>query len=190
MPLSRFMCLALIALACTPGAQDRSLPAAQREWRAYLGDPERSHYSPLRQIHRENVDTLEVVWRYAASEPSHGGEMQCNPLIIDGWLYATSPQLRVFALDAATGQERWSFDPFADGQGGQGRNRGLAYWSDGVERRLLVTAGGAQHQGDCVRTQLFADSAEKTLPGWFLQDAVVELTDELAEGVINLHCRQ
>ena len=43
--------------------------------------------------------------------------MQCNPIIIDGTLYATSPKLRVFALDAATGEERWSFDPF-DGKAG------------------------------------------------------------------------
>src|SRR5262245_10611182 len=110
-------------------------------WRAYGGGPENNHFSGLQQINRENVNQLVVAWTYDTGDVFDGSEMQCNPIVINGVLYATSPKLRVFALDAATGKERWSFDP-NEGRRvlGRVRNRGVTYWES--EQRIFF---GFQH---------------------------------------------
>jgi len=63
-----------------------------------------------------------------------------QPLVVDGILYGTSPRLKLLALEAATGRELWRFDPFA-GRAGEatGVNRGVAFWRDGDDRRLLFS---------------------------------------------------
>ena len=81
------------------------------DWRHYGGSPEATRYSPLTQITPSNVASLKVAWTYDTNEAFEGSEMQCQPVVADGVLYATSPKLRVFALDAATGAEKWSFNP-------------------------------------------------------------------------------
>src|SRR5262245_24100982 len=99
------------------------------EWIAYGGGPQNTHYSALRQINRENVKELQVAWIYDTGDVFDGSEMQCNPIVVGGALYATSPKLRVFALDAATGKELWSFDPNEGHRSlGKARNRGVTYW--------------------------------------------------------------
>ena len=75
-----------------------------REWKEYLGGPERNHYSPLDQITKENVSHLKVAWEYHTGD---SGQIQCNPIIVDGVLYAMTATTRPFALDAATGKEIW-----------------------------------------------------------------------------------
>ena len=69
--------------------------------------------------------------------------MQCQPVVAHGVLYATSPRLRVFALDAATGAVKWSFNPNADAKTpSRTRIRGLMYWERGSDRRIYF---GARH---------------------------------------------
>ena len=114
-------------------------------WAHYLGDQSTNQYSPLTLIHKENVKELEQVWSYQTGDADSLGrsQIQCNPLVIDGVLYGSTAKLQFFALDASTGEEIWRFDPFADhpyDQFGMGVNRGLAYWTDGKEERLLFTA--------------------------------------------------
>ena len=77
----------------------------------YGGNGDNTHYSTLAQITPANVRGLKLAWRYDTRDEFPGSEMQANPVVIDGVLYATSPRLRVFALNAATGKELWSFDP-------------------------------------------------------------------------------
>lgn len=116
-------------------------------WDTYLGDKQSSQYSPLTQIDKENVKNLKVAWTYNtgdADREKNRTQIQCNSLIIDGILYGSSPKLKFFALNATTGKEIWTFDPFVDNEYkafGMGVNRGLAYWTDGQQKRLLVTAG-------------------------------------------------
>jgi quinoprotein glucose dehydrogenase len=118
-----------------------SSPGAERDWPVYHADPAGTHYSSLRQISRRNVQQLKPVWTYRCDDARGPlSTIECNPLIVDGVLYGTSPGLKVFALDAATGSERWVFDPW-DGRGGRGVNRGLAWWEDGEDRRLFFGAG-------------------------------------------------
>lgn len=115
------------------------------DWPDYQGDPGRNQYSGLRQIHRGNVGRLEAAWVYRTgdADPENRSQIQCNPLVVDGVLYGTSARIRVFAIDASTGRERWTFDPW----GGEGRsaalgvNRGVAYWASENDRRVLFTAG-------------------------------------------------
>ncbi|MBI3280183.1 MAG: PQQ-binding-like beta-propeller repeat protein [Acidobacteria bacterium] len=118
-------------------------PAADRynEWKVYGGGPESIRYSTLSQISRDNVRDLQVAWSYDTGDAFPGSEMQCNPIIVDGVLYATTPKLRVVALNAATGRLIWSFDPF-DGRpsASKKRNRGVSYWSEGGDRRIFVAA--------------------------------------------------
>ncbi len=114
--------------------------AADKNWDTYLGDKSSSQYSTLRQITRRNVEGLEVAWTYRTGDSDGRSQIQCNPLIIDGVMYGTTPKLKLFALNAATGEELWKYDPFADGGGG-GVNRGLVYWADGGDKRILYATG-------------------------------------------------
>lgn len=116
------------------------VPAAGMDWPVYLGDAASSQYSRLTQLQPGNVSRLEVAWTYRAggADPNHRSQIQCNPLVIGGILYGTSPDLCLFALDAATGRELWRFDPVADaGLPKSGVNRGLVHWSEGNDRRLF-----------------------------------------------------
>ena len=134
--------LALALWASVLAAQSRPVPTAgYEEWRSYHGGPEQIHYSRLAQINRANVGQLEVAWKYDTGDATKNSEMQCNPIVVDGTMYITSPKLRVIALDAATGIAKWTFDPFGGKDPGRPRNRGLTYWSDGKRARIYIGAG-------------------------------------------------
>ena len=137
--------LALLGSGCMPS--DRLPPEPTRappdwEWRHYLGDEGRSHYAPLDQIDRDNVHRLEVAWTYDAG-PIEGSlsQIQCNPIVVDGVLYGTTPRAHPFGIDAATGKEIWRFDPVAHGSASQGHNRGVVYWESGGGGRILAASG-------------------------------------------------
>ncbi|MGH8021848.1 MAG: M14-type cytosolic carboxypeptidase, partial [Opitutaceae bacterium] len=125
--------------------------AADNDWPVYLGDAGATHYSELTQIDRANVAKLAPAWTYRTGDATDNSQIQCNPLIIDDVLYGTSAGLKLFSLDAATGEERWSFDPFASSPGvprRRGINRGLVFWREGEEQRILYTAGENLHAID------------------------------------------
>src|SRR5579859_505646 len=117
---------------------------AERNWPVYLGDRGNTHYSQLKQITPHNVKRLEVAWVYHSGDAREDNlsQIQCNPLIIDGVLYGTTPRLKLVALDAASGRERWRFDPFSNSTrlDTLGVNRGIVYWADGNDRRVLYSA--------------------------------------------------
>lgn len=124
--------LAGTALAADP-------KASLREWQIYHGDYGGSHYSELDQIHRGNVRKLELAWTWRSGDV--GNTIECNPIIVDGVMFVTTPQLHVAALNAATGELLWRFDPW-QGARGRGVNRGVAYWTDGQgDRRIFHSAG-------------------------------------------------
>jgi quinoprotein glucose dehydrogenase len=116
-------------------AQESSAPEKHdQDWPVYGGSPENTHYSSLAQINRDNVKQLTVAWSYDTGEE---GGLQTSPLIVSGVLYGLTPTQKVFALDAATGKLLWTFD---SGVNGSQPNRGLAYWSNGQDKRILVGA--------------------------------------------------
>ncbi len=113
------------------------LPAA--DW-PINGGPNNTRYTALSQITPANVSHLEAAWTYDAHDAFKNSEMQSNPIVIDGILYATTPKLRVIALDARTGRELWSFDPSAgDTLQRRFRHRGVAVYQD----RLFVSYRGS-----------------------------------------------
>jgi quinoprotein glucose dehydrogenase len=117
-------------------ATGRPAGAQNVDWPMFGGTPENTHYTTLAQITPANVASLKVAWTYETKDEWKGSEMQTNPVVIDGILYGTSPKLRVFALDAATGKEIWSFDPNPGKPAPQRfRHRGLVVTGD----RVLVT---------------------------------------------------
>ncbi|MEM7385806.1 MAG: PQQ-binding-like beta-propeller repeat protein, partial [Verrucomicrobiota bacterium] len=112
------------------------------EWRVYHGDNAATHYSALDQINRENVTRLKPAWIHRTE--GRRSTIQCNPIMVDGLLYLTSPSLELLALDAASGEKRWGFDPW-QGKGGGGVNRGVTYWESGEDRRIFFSAGSYLH---------------------------------------------
>jgi len=139
--LARRAALAFVFCSALAGLR----AAAGRDWPAYLGDKGASHYSTLSDLTPRNVTQLQVAWTW------HGGDarpntsqIQCNPLMVDGVLFLTSAQMTLVALDPATGRELWRFAPAEP----NGVNRGLAYWTDGSDRRILYGNGQWLHAID------------------------------------------
>mgnify|MGYP003714262919 FL=1 len=109
-------------------------------WETYQGDPGSNQYSSLGQINRSNVDQLKVAWAYqTGGSLDKQSQIQCNPIIVDGVLYATSPAIKLIALRAETGELLWEFDPALDFS--PHVNRGVTYWESGSDKRVLFTAG-------------------------------------------------
>jgi len=116
----------------------------------YGGNSDNNHYSSLSQIDTNNVAQLKVAWMYHTGDvdTANHSQIQCNPVMVDNVLYGTSPLMKLFAVDAATGKEKWIFNPF-DSLSGDKRMffilnncRGITYWSDGKEeKRIYYTAG-------------------------------------------------
>ena len=118
-------------------------------WRYYKGSPENIHYSSLRQVDTNNVKELQVAWEFHTGDADtvHHSQIQCNPIVANGKLYATSPQMKLFCIDAATGRQLWVFNPFDSLTNQQlffilNNSRGVAWWSDGdKQERVFYTAG-------------------------------------------------
>lgn len=123
-------------------SQVPAVESANVDWPEYLGGKARSLYSPLARITRDNISRLQVAWTYGTGDQ---GEYQANNLIVGGVLYTPTPTRKVVALNAATGQEIWKWDPATERSGkGSGRQRGLVYWQDetGDDQRIYTGVGG------------------------------------------------
>ncbi|MDX6462087.1 MAG: quinoprotein glucose dehydrogenase [Acidobacteriaceae bacterium] len=136
----RAFCLWIVLSAILFGVPTQAQRADSfRKWSVFGGGPDNIHYSSLDQINRDNVHSLEVAWTFDSGDQHPKSEMECNPIVVDGVLYATTPNGDVVALDAATGDLRWRYDATGGLKNiGKVRNRGVAYWSDGTDRRIFV----------------------------------------------------
>lgn len=118
-------------------------PGKSKPWPVYKGDPESTSYSSLKQINKSNVDQLKIAWTFRPGDIHDGktfGKYECNPIIISDVMYATSARHWLYAINARTGEKIWSFDPFY-GEPGGGMYRGVTYWEEGEDKRILFTAG-------------------------------------------------
>ncbi len=114
-----------------------------RTWSSYKADATSSSYSPLTAVDTNNVQHLQLAWTFDpddAAEGAHFRGSQCNPIIIDGIMFTASARHRIYAVNAVTGKQVWSFDPFNGGPGG-GSFRGVTWWEDGKDKRILFTGG-------------------------------------------------
>jgi quinoprotein glucose dehydrogenase len=170
---SWFLVYLFFGFGCSDNRNQISVDS-ETAWPVYLGDNASSQYSPLDQINTENVHLLEPVWEYKTEKLKKDDrtQIQCNPLIIDGILYGTSPKLRVFALNAATGKRIWEFNPSQEINFAMNVNRGVTWWSEGSDKRIFFTAGAV----------LYALNAETgKLVSSFGQQGKVSLKEGLGE---------
>lgn len=145
-----FFSLIIVFWHCTPKNE-------YTEWDQYLGDKARTHYSSLNNIDTSNVHLLQVAWTYSSgnADPQNRSQIQCSPIAVNGILYGTNPVLHLFALDASTGKEIWKFIP--DSQTGNhwfGVNRGVTYWDDGQDGRIIYASGNYLYAVDALTGQL------------------------------------
>jgi quinoprotein glucose dehydrogenase len=126
-----FLAVGLLCFATDVRAQD-SAKRLQEDWPVYGGAPENTHYSSLAQVNRGNVAQLQMAWSFDTGET---GGLQTSPIVVAGVLFGITPTQKIFALDAATGKLLWKFD---SGIVGTQPDRGLAYWSEGKDKRILA----------------------------------------------------
>jgi quinoprotein glucose dehydrogenase len=124
-----------------------------------------------------------VAWTYHTGDAPAGGhsQIQATPLIVDGMLYTTTPGLNVVALRADNGGLVWRFDPFPNQRRATHVNRGVVYWSDGIQRRVFFTAGRRLYSLEATNGELdrtFGDSGSVDLGAGLGRD--VSNTDVLA----------
>jgi glucose dehydrogenase len=122
----------LCTLVLTNSSPGQNGAKAAANWSMIGGTPGNSHYSSLKKINRSNVAKLGVAWRF---DTGQSGGLETTPIVVDGVLYAFTPTQQVIALDAATGKLLWKFGSSIQGTA---PDRGIAYWTDGKERRLLA----------------------------------------------------
>src|ERR1700683_2331232 len=99
-----FLLVPAAFFACHPSVNNDS-------WPAYGGSKDRIHYSPLRQIDTGNVGGLRPVGAYHCGDVDSNSQIQANPIVVGHTLYGVTPRLKLFALDAASGQLKWTWDP-------------------------------------------------------------------------------
>jgi glucose dehydrogenase len=125
-----------------PGSRQSAITTNYRDWKVSGGTVRNIRYSALDQINRSNISKLQAVWTFDTHDAFPASEMECNPIVIDGVLYATSPRLTVIALDAATGRLLWTFDPWPDDRSNRKqRGRGVMFWGQGSGQRIFFTPG-------------------------------------------------
>src|ERR1700733_15771807 len=119
------------------------------DWPVYLGDISGSKYKPLDQINASNFSNLEVAWRFKTDNVGNRPEfkLEGTPLEVNGVVYATAGSRRgVIALAAVTGELLWVHGEHEGERGAaaprQLSGRGLAYWTDGKQERILYVTPG------------------------------------------------
>src|SRR3954464_6170260 len=83
------------------------------DWPNVGNDKGGQRYSSLAQINRDNVAMLKVAWTYHTKDAGVGTTIECTPLVINGTMYVTTVRTKLVALNAVTGEELWSYDPYA-----------------------------------------------------------------------------
>jgi len=151
--------------------------AKNGEWTTYGADLANTRYSPLAQISADNFNKLEIAWRFKTDSlgPRPEYQFESTPLMVHGILYSTAGTRRaVVALDAATGEQMWMHSEREGARGSEAprqlSGRGLSYWTDGREERILYVTPGYR---------LIALDAKTGIPvSRFGKDGVVDLKME------------
>jgi quinoprotein glucose dehydrogenase len=180
----------LIAWATTPVAGQSG--AKNGEWTTYGADLGNTRYSPLDQITAANFNKLEIAWRFKTDSlgPRPEYQFESTPLMVHGIVYSTAGTRRaVVALDAATGELMWMHSEREGARGAaaprQLSGRGLAYWSDGRQERILYVTPGYR--------MIALDAKTGTPIATFGKDGVVDLkldddqSMDLVTGEVGLH---
>ena len=141
--------IAFVVALAVAGLQLASAQGRSVEWTHYSGNAASHKYSPLDQINKDNIGKLTVAWRWTspdnavidANPTARPGGYADTPLMVKGVLYTVTSLGQIAAINPATGQTIWNFDPasWKTRPGNLGYvHRGLAYWTDGKVDRLLL----------------------------------------------------
>lgn len=145
-----FFIITILFFSCKTSTKE-----SYKNWNVYGGTKDAMHYSSLTEVDSSNVSQLQVAWEYHTGDADTGSstQIQCNPIIVNGVLYALTPKMKLFALDAATGKENWVFNPEVLNSVDTNApaklpltflntGRGVSYWTDGKDdKRIFYTAG-------------------------------------------------
>ncbi len=180
MKIPVLFCL-LLALSIVTSCKKHS--SNNTEWRTYAGSNEGNRYSANEQITAANVGSLKIAWQFSSGDKdsANRSQNQCNPIMVDGILYATSPKLKLFALDAATGVQKWIFDPASQDTSKKDDPlayykvcRGVIYWADdkGDNKRIFYSVGSKTYAIDAESGQPVKD---------FGKGGYIDLTKDLGK---------
>ncbi len=157
-----FIILSLSFLACTQNKKSYS------GWEIKGGTADGIQYSWLDEVNTSNIKDLRLAWTYSSGDAdtvNNRTQIQCNPIVVEGVLYGTSPSLKPFALEASTGKEIWKFTP-PSASSSLGVNRGVTYWANGKDKRILFTFGEHLYALDAatgIQILSFGDSGRVSL---------------------------
>src|SRR6476620_12011702 len=167
-----FAIVTALALSVIPGVAQQG--AKDGEWRAYAGDSGSTRYAPYELITRDNAKDLQVAWSWKFDNFG-GGNSETTPIMANGILYFTVGQRRnVIAANPGTGETLWTWRPDEGARFDQAPRkvgRGVAYWTDGTNARIITVTPGFQ---------LVALNARTGVPvRGFGQDGAVDLFKQL-----------
>lgn len=164
----------------------RPKTTSHANWENYGGDKQNLHYSSLTEIDTNSVKNLAPAWIFHTGDADTAkySQIQCNPIIIDSIIYFTSPSLKLFAVNAATGRKIWQFNPDSINQNRKSyqfilnNSRGVTYWSDGKnDKRIFFVASSSIHCIDAITGKLISG---------FGENGIIDLHDGLGRDVKDL----
>lgn len=180
---------ALLSFCCLCQAAERSgglspsSDSAGDDWSYYLGNPASTHYSRLTDINTRNVNKLRVAWTYDTGEFLAN---ESNPLIVHGSLFFVSPKGRLISLNGQSGRERWTYAPPGDERVSPLQwYRGVSYWTDGRQRRILFSVARTLYSidadtgfpdtnfGRLGRLEVYPEAPQSISPGVVYKDLVI-----------------
>jgi quinoprotein glucose dehydrogenase len=142
----------ILSVAVNSCKQSSTGSTDYKGWATYAGSKDGARYSASEDITLQNVANLKVAWQYSSNDKDtcNRTQNQCNPIMIDGALYGSTPKLKLFSLNAATGKQNWLFDPASVDTAAKFNpmfyykvNRGVVYWQDdnGSNKRVFYNVG-------------------------------------------------
>ena len=174
--------------ACAPADDSESVSG---DWSEYAADKASSKYSPLDQVGPENVADLEIAWTWSSVDQPlidadtllHTARNEATPIAVDGILYTSTSLSQVAAIDGASGETLWTFNPesYVDGTPNNLGfvHRGVTFWDTGDQKRILYGTGDAY---------LYALDAETGVPiADFAENGRMDLTQGLRRPVDRRH---
>jgi quinoprotein glucose dehydrogenase len=148
-----------------PTALSAAAAPSSHEWPFYGGDANATRYSPAARITKSNVAKLKVAWSHHTGDAQErpATAIECTPVVVDGVMYLTSAKLKVHAVNPATGERKWAFDPFGGRAGGRspGNSRGVTYFQQGKDKRIFSAVQDRVYSIDAVTGELDTQFGEK-----------------------------
>ncbi len=139
----------------SPKKEEAPSESKTKEWASYGSDKANTKYSPLEQIDKPNLKNLRLAWRWTSPDglilPRLPGMRswlnEATPIIVGSVLYTSTALSQVAAINAATGQTLWVYDPKTYETGPPANfgfvHRGVAHWTANGEQRLFIGTGDA-----------------------------------------------